>query len=87
MAVAHPPELLGNPLLHVPRQGNSIRRGRALDLEPRPPGQVAQTLGASGPFALRQGLTKDILVSLGFETQMRKCFEICKLVRDVKTSS
>lgn len=39
---------------------------------------VAQALRASGPFALRR-LIKGSRVPLGFEAQMRMCFEIFKL--------
>lgn len=55
MAVSLPPELLGDPLPHVPRQGNSIRRGGALDLEPRPPGKLLRPSGLLGPLLLDKG--------------------------------
>ena len=78
---------LGGSSPTCPEAGEVHQERKGLGPGAQAPGQVAQTLGVFGPFALRQGLTNDILVSLGFETQMRMCFEICKLVRDVKTSS
>lgn len=60
--------------------GGAIRGGESTGTEVQAPvwsWHVAQTLRASGPFALRR-LIKDSRVPLGFETQMRMCSEIFK---------
>ena len=71
------------------KQGDSIGRGRSTEAgvqAPRPdhvtPGKLLKPSGLLDPLLSRQ-LTKDSPVSLGFETQMRMCFELLKLVRRV----